>query len=270
MVSHDNHWKTDQDNVIIRISIEMRIPDLGEDLVDPSTGEPAHKYKGYIDVEIVDMELKGDGPVLGYGITLKGGPPSDLEFSDQIVFYTLMLDENNDLEDNYPDYPFNDIDLMYTVIYSETYGWEFVREKYYVGVGWQIEDTGASYGLASSWPGGFSIDIWIPLEELPGLTEILPWKFNTETKTYPSASLPPIDDFVPDEGLAYLDMSEPTLPADVNGDRVVDIRDITIVALAFGTKPGDDNWNQIADLNDDEVVDIRDITIVALEFGKST
>ena len=52
-------------------------------------------------------------------------------------------------------------------------------------------------------------------------------------------------------------------------DGIVDIRDITIVALAFGSKPGDENWNIIADLNNDEVIDIRDITIVALEFGKT-
>ena len=56
---------------------------------------------------------------------------------------------------------------------------------------------------------------------------------------------------------------------DLNGDGVVDLRDITFVALAFGSKPGDENWNEVADLNDDEVIDIRDITIVAIEFGKT-
>jgi len=56
---------------------------------------------------------------------------------------------------------------------------------------------------------------------------------------------------------------------DLNGDRKVDIRDVTKVALAFGSKPGDNNWNPIADLNNDEVIDIRDITVVALEFGKT-
>jgi len=55
----------------------------------------------------------------------------------------------------------------------------------------------------------------------------------------------------------------------MHGDGTIDIRDITIVAMAFGPTLGDDNWNQIADLNEDEVIDIRDITIVALEFGKT-
>jgi len=59
------------------------------------------------------------------------------------------------------------------------------------------------------------------------------------------------------------------LEADLNQDGIVDIRDITIVAMAFGCEPEDENWNIIADLNEDEVIDIRDITIVALEFGKT-
>ena len=59
------------------------------------------------------------------------------------------------------------------------------------------------------------------------------------------------------------------LSADINGDGKVDIRDITVVAMAFGSEPGDENWNQVADLNNDEIIDIRDITIVAMEFGKT-
>jgi len=58
------------------------------------------------------------------------------------------------------------------------------------------------------------------------------------------------------------------LVGDITGDGKVDIRDVTVVAMAFGSKPGDENWNEVADLNGDEVIDIRDITIVALEFGK--
>jgi len=55
---------------------------------------------------------------------------------------------------------------------------------------------------------------------------------------------------------------------DINGDERVDIRDITIVAMAFGSKLGDERWNQIADLNIDDVIDIRDITLTAINFGK--
>ena len=55
---------------------------------------------------------------------------------------------------------------------------------------------------------------------------------------------------------------------DVNGDGKVTITDIVIIALAFGSKPGDPNWNPNADLNGDGKVTITDIVIAALHFGE--
>jgi PKD repeat protein len=55
---------------------------------------------------------------------------------------------------------------------------------------------------------------------------------------------------------------------DINHDGKIDIRDIAIVAKAFGTSPGIPGWNPIADLNGDGKVDIRDIALVAKNFGK--
>lgn len=57
-------------------------------------------------------------------------------------------------------------------------------------------------------------------------------------------------------------------PYDLNSDGKVDIRDVTIVALAFGSYPGHPRWNPDADLNNDDSVDIRDIKIVAAHFGQ--
>jgi len=42
---------------------------------------------------------------------------------------------------------------------------------------------------------------------------------------------------------------------------------VAIVAGAFGSKPGDDRWNQTADRNKDEIINILDVTTVALAFG---
>lgn len=54
---------------------------------------------------------------------------------------------------------------------------------------------------------------------------------------------------------------------------VVDVMDVLIVALAFGSKPSDENWNPIADLypqgSGDEEIDSMDILQVALHFGQT-
>lgn len=56
---------------------------------------------------------------------------------------------------------------------------------------------------------------------------------------------------------------------DLNGDRKVDIQDIAIVALAYGSYPGQSRWNPVADLNKDNNVDIRDLVLVAKHFGEA-
>ena len=55
---------------------------------------------------------------------------------------------------------------------------------------------------------------------------------------------------------------------DLNGDGIVDIVDVVTCALAFGSKPGDPNWNPVADLNNDGIIDIVDLVIIGIDFGK--
>lgn len=56
---------------------------------------------------------------------------------------------------------------------------------------------------------------------------------------------------------------------DINFDKVVDIFDLVHLALAFGSVPGDPNWNQHADIASHyEQIDIFDIVTLALDFGK--
>lgn len=57
--------------------------------------------------------------------------------------------------------------------------------------------------------------------------------------------------------------------ADVNDDGIVDIVDIVLCALAFGSKPGNPNWNPYADLNQDGKVTITDIVMIAVHFGET-
>jgi len=46
--------------------------------------------------------------------------------------------------------------------------------------------------------------------------------------------------------------------------------DIAIVAKAYGSKPGDPNWNETADLDKNRVINIIDIATVARDYGKTT
>lgn len=56
---------------------------------------------------------------------------------------------------------------------------------------------------------------------------------------------------------------------DINGDKKVDVRDIVIAAVAFGTRPSSQRWNFLADLNQDNQVDIKDLVSIAKNFGKT-
>jgi hypothetical protein len=66
---------------------------------------------------------------------------------------------------------------------------------------------------------------------------------------------------------ARFHLSNVLFPGDLNSDWISNITDITIVARAFGSRPGDGGWNQVADVNRDGVINIVDITIVAKAFG---
>jgi hypothetical protein len=60
-----------------------------------------------------------------------------------------------------------------------------------------------------------------------------------------------------------------TVFGDINGDGKVNILDISAVAKAFGTTPGQPRWDQMCDVNYDFKVNILDISVIAREFGKS-
>lgn len=57
-------------------------------------------------------------------------------------------------------------------------------------------------------------------------------------------------------------------PYDLNQDGIVDIIDVSIVALAFGSTPSKPNWNPRADVNYDGIIDIFDLVAVTIHFGE--
>jgi hypothetical protein len=58
------------------------------------------------------------------------------------------------------------------------------------------------------------------------------------------------------------------LIGDINGDNVVDMKDIVYVARRFGINATSPLWDASADLDDNGVINILDIFKVAREFGK--
>jgi hypothetical protein len=62
---------------------------------------------------------------------------------------------------------------------------------------------------------------------------------------------------------------ESYLLGDITHDGKVGLQDLQIIAAAYGSRPGDPNWNPAADLNKDGVVNLLDLVIVAEEYGQT-
>jgi len=72
------------------------------------------------------------------------------------------------------------------------------------------------------------------------------------------------------DSLLFLGQSMPSfLSTDLNKDRKVNIQDLFIVAKAFQTKPGDENWDPRADLDGNDLINIIDLYEVAKDYGKT-
>lgn len=54
---------------------------------------------------------------------------------------------------------------------------------------------------------------------------------------------------------------------DANNDNEIDVADYAILSGAFGSTPGDPEWERTADFNRDDEVDISDFAIVSANFG---
>jgi hypothetical protein len=59
-----------------------------------------------------------------------------------------------------------------------------------------------------------------------------------------------------------------TIPGDLNGDFKVNLEDLVLLALAYGSKPGDPNWNPNADIDNSGTVGLSDLVILALHYGQ--
>lgn len=72
-------------------------------------------------------------------------------------------------------------------------------------------------------------------------------------------------------GQAYVfaNVVDYSIYSDLNDDRTVNILDIAIAAKAYGSRQGDQNWNEFADLDRNAIVNILDISMVAKDYGET-
>ena len=59
------------------------------------------------------------------------------------------------------------------------------------------------------------------------------------------------------------------IPGDINGDGRVSLVDLVLLTKAYGSRPGDPNWNSAADINGDGIVDLSDLVTLAKNYGQS-
>jgi hypothetical protein len=59
-----------------------------------------------------------------------------------------------------------------------------------------------------------------------------------------------------------------TIPGDIDGNFKVQLQDLVILAMAYGSKPGDSNWNPNADIDGNNVVGLSDLVILAQHYGQ--
>ena len=57
------------------------------------------------------------------------------------------------------------------------------------------------------------------------------------------------------------------LPGDINHDLKINIIDVALVAISFGSSEGNPNWNEAADVIQDGEINIKDISYLAKNFG---
>jgi hypothetical protein len=108
-----------------------------------------------------------------------------------------------------------------------------------------------------------------------GATQVVTFNWNTSGYIMGNYTLSAVADTVPGEtpddtadntfndGVIYVG-----IPGDVDANHKVDIKDILIVAKAYGTNPQSPNWNPNPDVDCNDKVDVKDILIAAKNYGK--
>lgn len=114
----------------------------------------------------------------------------------------------------------------------------------------------------------FELDI-VPFDTF----DIMTWGSNPNNSEFdtvaftPPVSIPGLS-FDLDYDTDGLTLEATALGGDANLDGVVDLTDLTILAINFETTPSSRRWRQ-ADFNNDDETNLTDLTILAINFGAS-
>jgi hypothetical protein len=92
---------------------------------------------------------------------------------------------------------------------------------------------------------------------------------STSTETLDWVEVDDLEEHIKVAALTIMRVSPMFLRTDLNEDETVNILDISIVAMAFGSKAGDEYYNVLADLDENNEVNILDISMVAMDYGKT-
>jgi len=128
-----------------------------------------------------------------------------------------------------------DRELIRDALANDTFDTLVGTFKFNAGLGPTVE----GHGSLTQWQGGDMMDVVWPLDAATG--EVIypkyPWSW---------AAMP-----------------------DLNRDGIINIVDISMAAVAFGSEPGHPRWNPTCDVNGDGTVNIVDIAAIAVEFGET-
>jgi len=150
----------------------------------------------------------------------------------------------------HPTYGPNVFDI---IVFNETFSWRWSDGMYWIMIVFPpiVLLPGETYVEQKEW------NLYIHSKE--GFVPPAPGNYTLAVVSFEIGCTP----------MLQIQMLNPTIKADVRHDGIVDIFDVVIVAKAFGSAPGDLNWNLVADLVQDCVIDIFDVVAIAADFGKT-
>ncbi|MGA2308943.1 MAG: NosD domain-containing protein [Candidatus Bathyarchaeia archaeon] len=218
------------------------------------------------------------------GQDLYRGPSQNVTGSDGIGDTPYVLDQNN--LDNYPlmkPYPWNSHDIGVTYVGKVWYVYfrSVFPLKTVIGLGLalSINVFVMNYG---SYAEVFNVTIYAnstTIDKASGVTLaartsiVLNFTWHTtgfaESNYTMSVYATPVPGETDTTDNNFIDgQALVTIPGDINGDFKVSLADLSILAKAYGSRPGDAKWNPNADIDGNGVVGLPDLTALAKHYGQ--